>query len=134
MATHISALGNKFLEPGCYLTMVTLTLLTHFCEAGTIPLHLNITAFSLAIITLGAQRSLREMVTEMKKFLLEGKKNEDSQIETVSAKEALQFPLYAGAMLCGLYALIKFFGKDSVNYFILVYIAVGGTTGIKALL
>lgn len=70
----------------------------------------------------------------MKKFLLEGKKNEESSIETVTAKDALQFPLYAGGMLCGLYALIKFFGKDSVNYFILVYIAVGGTTGIKALL
>lgn len=37
-------------------------------------------------------------------------------------------------MLCGLYVLIKFFGKDSVNYFILVYIAIGSTTGIKALL
>ncbi len=37
-------------------------------------------------------------------------------------------------MLVGLYVLIKFFGKESVNYFILVYIAVGGTTGMKALL
>lgn len=37
-------------------------------------------------------------------------------------------------MLLGLYLLIKFFGKDSVNYFVLVYIAIGSATGIKALL
>jgi minor histocompatibility antigen H13 len=30
--------------------------------------------------------------------------------------------------------MIKFLGKESVNYFILAYIAVGSTTGIKALL
>lgn len=49
-------------------------------------------------------------------------------------KEALQFPLYAGGMLVGLYVLIKFFGKDVVNYLILVYIGVGGATGMKSLL
>jgi len=37
-------------------------------------------------------------------------------------------------MLCGLYFLIKFFGKDAVNYVLLVYIAFGSTTGIKALI
>jgi minor histocompatibility antigen H13 len=45
----------------------------------------------------------------------------------------MQFPLVAGGTLLGLYILIKIFGKESVNYFILVYIAIGGTTGIKAL-
>lgn len=28
---------------------------------------------------------------------------------------------------------MKYFGKDSVNIFILCYIALGGTTGVKAL-
>lgn len=37
-------------------------------------------------------------------------------------------------MLLGLYCIIKFFGKDAVNYLILVYIALGGATGMKALL
>lgn len=46
----------------------------------------------------------------------------------------MQFPLVAGGMLLGLYILLKVFGKESVNYFILVYIAIGSTTGIKALL
>lgn len=42
--------------------------------------------------------------------------------------------MFAGATLLGLYLLIKFFGKDSVNYFVLGYIALGSTTGIKALI
>jgi hypothetical protein len=29
---------------------------------------------------------------------------------------------------------MQYFGKESVNYFILAYIALGGTIGIKALL
>ena len=33
-----------------------------------------------------------------------------------------------------LYVLIKFFGKDVVNYLILVYLAIGGSTGMKSLL
>mmetsp|Transcript_19430 Transcript_19430/g.18546 ORF Transcript_19430/g.18546 Transcript_19430/m.18546 type:complete len:109 (+) Transcript_19430:278-604(+) len=40
----------------------------------------------------------------------------------------------AGGMLLGLYGLINYFGKDSVNYVLLAYIAVGSSTGIKALL
>jgi minor histocompatibility antigen H13 len=44
------------------------------------------------------------------------------------------FPVFAGGMLLGLYAVIKFFGKDIVNYLILAYIAVGGGSGMKAAL
>jgi hypothetical protein len=39
----------------------------------------------------------------------------------------------AGVTLTGLYFSMQYFGKESVNYFILSYIAVGGTIGIKAL-
>lgn len=46
----------------------------------------------------------------------------------------LSFPIVAGAMLLGLYTLIKFLGKEYVNYFILVYIAIGSSTGVKSLL
>lgn len=37
-------------------------------------------------------------------------------------------------MLTFLYVLIKYFGKDVVNYLILVYLAIGGATGMKSLL
>lgn len=47
--------------------------------------------------------------------------------------DAMQFPLVAGCSLCGLYFSMQYFGKDVVNYFLLCYIAIGGTTGIKAM-
>ena len=61
-------------------------------------------------------------------------KGEESKIETMTSSDAMQFPIVAGAVLVGLYTLIKFFGKESVNYFLLAYIAVGSTTGIKSLI
>lgn len=97
-----------------------------------VPLQLNICAFSIGIIIVGSYRSLREMIGQMKKVHIHGEKSEN--IETLSNKDALQFPIFAGATLLGLYLLIRFFGKDSVNYFVLVYIGIGSSTGIKALL
>lgn len=114
----------------CLMTMLILTILT-YCTDKLVPLHLNITAFSLSIIIIGSYGSLEVMIMEFKKVYIQGKKSDN--IESVSAKDAMQFPIVAGCMLCGLYALLKFFGKDSVNYFILVYIALGSSTGIKAL-
>ena len=126
-----TAIGNPLVEPLCYSTMFALTVATHFSDK--IPLHLNITVFSLAIIIAGSFRSLRELITQVKKVHIDGD-TEDSQVETISNKDALQFPVFAGGMLLRLYGLIKVFGKESVNYFLLAYIAVGTTTGIKALL
>ena len=62
-----------------------------------------------------------------------GAKTEDSKIETMTSSDAMQFPIVAGGVLVGLYVLIKYFGKEYVNYFLLVYIAIGSTTGIKSL-
>ena len=59
-----SDFGNKLIEPLCYVTMAVLTALTTFTTI--VPLHLNITAFSLCIIIVGSFRSLKEMVIEMK--------------------------------------------------------------------
>ena len=126
-----TVIGHKLVEPFCYLLMLGLSVVSSIDET-LVPLHLNITAFSLAIITLGSYRSLQQMLSELKKAHIDGVK--DSEVETVSNKDALQFPLYAGGMLLFLYGLIKFFGKDTVNYLILVYIAIGGATGMKALL
>eukprot|EP00347_Sterkiella_histriomuscorum_P009200 403342142 len=124
-------IGHPLIEPICYLTILTLTLANVFITEK-VPLQLNICAFSIGIIVVGSYRSLREMISEMKKVHLQGKKSEN--IETISNKDALQFPLFAGGTLLALYASIKFFGKDSVNYFVLFYIGLGAATGIKALL
>lgn len=48
--------------------------------------------------------------------------------------DAWQFPIVAGCTLCGLYFAMDYFGKDAVNYFLMVYIAMGGITGIRSIL
>ena len=52
----------------------------------------------------------------------------------MNASDAMQFPVMAGAVLLFLYVLVTYFDKDLVNYCILLYIAVGSTTGVKYLL
>lgn len=123
-------LNTRWIQNLSFLAMIVLTALTYFTDK--VPLHLNIVVFSLSIIIIGSFKSLEAMITEFKKVYLEGKKSEN--IEAVSAKDAAQFPIMAGVMLVSLYVLIKFFGKDWVNYFILAYIALGSATGIKAMI
>mmetsp|Transcript_20006 Transcript_20006/g.14718 ORF Transcript_20006/g.14718 Transcript_20006/m.14718 type:complete len:375 (-) Transcript_20006:34-1158(-) len=113
------------------MVIVVLTVLSQI-NHELVPLHLNVTAFSLSIIIIGSFGSLEVMIQEFKKVYIQGKKSEF--IESVSKSEAFQFPVVAGVMLVSLYLLIQYFGKDVVNYVLLVYIALGSSTGIKALL
>jgi len=103
------------LEKICYATLVVLTIANVFVA---LPIQLNITAFSLAIIIAGAKRSAKEMVAQFKAVHIDGK---ESGVETISKEEAMQFPLVAGGMLCFLYGLIKYFGKEIVNPLLLAY-------------
>ena len=52
----------------------------------------------------------------------------------MSKDDVMQFPLYAGGTLCGLYFLIKFVGKEVINPLLLCYMGVGGSISIKSLL
>lgn len=79
------SIGNPLIEPLCYLSMAGLTAATYFTTI--VPLHLNICVFSLGIIIIGSYRSLREMIGEIKKVQLLGKKSDS--IETISNKDAL---------------------------------------------
>jgi len=62
------------------------------------------------------------------------KKKSSSEIETLTKEDAMWFPVYAGGMLCFLYGLIKYFGKEVVNPLLLGYMGLGASTGIKGLL
>ena len=46
----------------------------------------------------------------------------------------MQFPIFAGAVLCALYGLIKYFGKEIVNPLLLAYMGIGGALSLKQLL
>jgi len=58
----------------------------------------------------------------------------EDTVEKMTFKDALMFPIMAGVTLTSLYFAMQYFGKESVNYFILSYIAVGGSAGVKAIL
>lgn len=73
------------------------------------------------------------MIKNFKKIYVD-KSKEASSVETISKEDAMQFPLYAGGMLCFLYGMIKYFGKEIVNPMLLGYMGLGASTGIKDLL
>jgi minor histocompatibility antigen H13 len=112
----------------CYAALATLTLINFFYA---LPVIINTTAFSLLIIVAGCNRSTGEMIENFKKVHVE---KTGSSVETISKEDAMQFPLYAGGMLCSLYAMIKYFGKEIVNPLLLGYMGLGASTGIKGLL
>jgi len=87
----------------------------------------------MLIIALGSFKSLEEMLRQIKKVHID-KEGGSSNIEKMSFNDAWQFPVVAGATLCGLYFAMEYFGKDSVNYFLMFYIAVGGSQGVKHML
>jgi minor histocompatibility antigen H13 len=115
----------------CYSILFLLTFIGIFTDA--VPIQVSITLHSMLIIALGSFKSLEEMLKQIKKVHID-KTGASSSIEKMSFDDAWQFPVVAGITLCGLYFGMEYFGKDTMNYFLMVYIAMGGTQGIKALL
>ena len=100
-----------------------------------IPLQVNMTAQALAIIILGAKRSVNELIKEFKKIHVDKKESKEGEgVETMTSTDAMQFPLYAGGTLCCLYGLIKYVGKEVINPLLLAYMGVGFSITIKDLL
>jgi hypothetical protein len=67
---------SSFTEALCYGTILVLTALSHF-YTEFVPLHVNITAFSLCIIIAGANRSVYQLINEFR--VVHGKKDGDSK-------------------------------------------------------
>lgn len=115
----------------CYMVLATLTVIG--CFTDKFPIQLNITIHSMVIIALGSFKSLEEMIRIMKKIHVDRNYEGEEGIEQMTFSDAWQFPIVAGCSLCGLYAAMNYFGKESVNYFLLAYIAIGGSSGVKAM-
>ena len=52
-----------------------------------------------------------------------------SQVETVSRKDAMQFPLIGSAVLFGLYVVVKLVKKEYLDILISIYFSVLGAFG-----
>ena len=113
------------------MTLLGLTIFGIFSDK--IPIQANITIHSILIIAIGSMKSVDELLGKIKKIHID-KSKEGSNIEQMSFSDAWQFPIAAGCTLCGLYFGMQYFGKDAVNYFLVCYIAAGGSTGIKAMI
>lgn len=101
-----------------------LTLVNYFYALPTI---VNTTCFPMLLIVAGSQRSVCEMIKNYKDIVVNRSKDR-SEVETLTKEDAMWFPVHAGVMLVGLYALIKYFGKEIVNYLLMAYM--GFSTGI----
>lgn len=77
--------------------------------------------------------SMEEMIKQIKRIHVD-KLGSDQNIEKMGTNDAIMMPIFAGITLTGLYYAMEYFGKESTNYFILAYIGIGGTAGVKALL
>jgi len=88
----------------------------------------------MVIIAIGSFKSLEEMLRQMKQIHITKDGKKTGNIEKMDFSDAWQFPIVAGCTLCGLYFAMDYFGKDVVNYFLMVYIAIGGVAGIRSIL
>ena len=95
-----------------------------FCT-DKVSIHVCMPIYALCIINIGARGSVIEMIKEYKKIHVDKKGGEKGEegVETMSQSDVLQFPLFAGATLCGMYFAIQYLGKDIVNNIILSYMA-----------
>ena len=76
------------------------------------------------------------MMIEFKKIYVDKKAaGEDGEgVETMTKDDVQNFPIQAGGMLVGMYALIKYVGKEIVNPMILAYLGFCGGEAVKPLL
>ena len=116
----------------CFGVIVVLTIVSSFVD---VPIQVNITCFSLAIIISSAYKSVEQMMIEFKKIYVDKKESEEGEgVETMTKDDVQNFPLQAGGMLVGMYALIKYVGKEFVNPMILAYLGFCGGEAVKPLL
>jgi len=82
--------------------------------------YMHLLIIAPLLVWTGCQRSLLESQ----------KAPEDSQIETVSKKDAMQFPLIGSAVLFGLYIVVKLIKKEYLDVLISIYFAFLGSFGM----
>lgn len=125
------------IQRGCYLILLSLTLLNVLCCEWTfgifsylptvllLPVNVNLLLHSCCIIYIGSTLSFKLK----NKTLKEG---EEKEQEVMTSKDAAMFPLIGSCMLFGLYVLFKVFDKEWVNLLLTAYFAILGTYSLTA--
>lgn len=81
-----------------------------------VPVSVNLIFTSALLIYIGSFTSLK----------MRDKTAPGVEVDAISSKDAMQFPLYGSAALCSLYCAYKYLDKDMVNLIMSVYFAVVG--------
>jgi|EP00937_MAST-01D_sp_MAST-1D-sp2_P000238 minor histocompatibility antigen H13 len=108
-------LGNN-LTAFCYLGIVGLFLLSNYVIVPTNVLIVSISSF---IIWIGSFASLRAKISS---DAGEG----EEELETMSADDAMMFPVFGSCALFSLYMMFKFFDKYYVNLLLSSYFCLVG--------
>ena len=121
MAAASSAPEPKHLEvPGlayAYGSVIAMLIVPQFV---LIHPYLHLLIMAPLLVWIGCQRSLLQMA----------KAPEDSQVEMVSKKDAMQFPLIGSAVLFGLYIVVKLVKKEYLDMLISFYFLCIGVFGV----
>jgi len=83
-----------------------------------VPINVNLVLTTFLVVYIGCESSLYA---------------QEEESETLEQKDAYWFPVTAGCVLCGLYALFKYVNKDYVNYVIMFYIFLVGVFAVANL-
>ena len=76
---------SSMVEACCFGTIIVLTIISSFID---VPIHVNITLFSLSIIIAGAWRSVDQLLIEFKKIHVDKKESKEGEgVETMSKEE-----------------------------------------------
>ena len=115
MSTELVAQTKSSLV-GAYAAIVAMLILPQFMLVHP---YLHLLIMAPLLVWTGCQRSL----------LMAQMAPEDSQVETVSKKDAMKFPLIGSVVLFSLYLVVKLVKKEYLDVLIACYFSVAGAPG-----
>lgn len=92
---------------------------------GLILAYSSLVIMALIPIVVGSFRSVKHQMTQ---------KDSGEEIETMSTKEAMMFPLVASCTLFGIYIVFKLFSKEYINMLLACYFFVLGVIALTRML
>lgn len=92
---------------------------------------LNIIIHATLLIIIGSINSVKFMIRDK---ISRTDFTHEAVVESVGMKEAYKFPIIGSMLLFTLYVLVKYFGKEAVSAFLIVYFMIIGMESFKGIL
>lgn len=105
---------------GAHGVLIALMVSTNFV---LLPIIFQMLAYTGAILYIGCHHSL-------KMFEKDPETGEQQEVESVSKKDAMMFPIFGSVALFSMFVAFKFFGKEWVNFLVTTYLTVIGVVAL----